>query len=132
MADVIVPIDLRRHEKVRANIDLVVCGGSARPASYELVGPMAEQALANINLDVAVLGVATVVLVRKVAVCHKTGSRKHPYVTLKVAQSSVKAHLRHGDAFGSCTTKTVKALKVKAAKAKKARLAKLKAKKHHK
>jgi len=74
----------------------------------------------------------TVVQVRKVAVCHKTGSRKHPYVTLKVAQSSVKAHLRHGDAFGSCTTKTVKALKVKAAKAKKAHLANLKAKKHHK
>ena len=74
----------------------------------------------------------TVTQVRKVAICHKTGSRKHPYVTLKVAQSSVKAHLRHGDAFGACTTKTVKALKVKAAKAKKARLAKVKAKKHHK
>lgn len=42
---------------VRANIDLVVCGGSARPESYELVGPLAEQALANLNLDVAVLGV---------------------------------------------------------------------------
>jgi hypothetical protein len=74
----------------------------------------------------------TVVQVRKVALCHKTGSKRHPYVTIKVAQSSVKAHLRHGDAFGGCTTKTVKALKAKAAKAKKARLAKLKAKKHHK
>ena len=42
---------------VRANIDLVVCGGSARPESYELVGPIAEQALANINLNVAILGV---------------------------------------------------------------------------
>ena len=64
----------------------------------------------------------TVVQIRKVAVCHKTGSKKHPYVTIKVAQSSVRAHLRHGDAFGSCTTRTVKALKAKA----------LKAKKHHK
>lgn len=72
----------------------------------------------------------TVVVSRKVALCHKTGSRKHPYVTIKVAQSAVKAHLRHGDAFGACTTKTVKALKAKAAKAQKARLAKLKAKKH--
>jgi len=70
----------------------------------------------------------TVPVSRKVAVCHKTGSKKHPYVTIKVAQSAVKAHLRHGDAFGSCTTKTVKALK---AKAHKAHLAKLKAK-HHK
>ena len=75
----------------------------------------------------------TVVQVRKVAVCHKTGSKKHPYVTIKVAQSSVQAHLRHGDAFGACTTKTVKALKAKALKAKLAKLAKLKAKhKHHK
>jgi DeoR family transcriptional regulator, aga operon transcriptional repressor len=42
---------------VRPNIDVVVCGGSARSASYELVGPLAEQTLANINLDVAILGV---------------------------------------------------------------------------
>jgi hypothetical protein len=69
----------------------------------------------------------TVVVSRKVALCHKTGSKKHPYVTIKVAQTAVKAHLRHGDAFGACTTKTVKALKAKALKAK---LAKLKAKKH--
>lgn len=74
----------------------------------------------------------TVVVSRKVALCHKTGSKKHPYVTINVAQSAVKAHLRHGDAFGACTTKTVKALKAKAAKAKKAKLAKLKAKKKHK
>jgi len=42
---------------VRANIELVVCGGSARAESYELVGPLAELTLANINLDLAVIGV---------------------------------------------------------------------------
>ena len=42
---------------VRANIELVVCGGSARSESYELVGPLAELTLRNINLDVAVIGV---------------------------------------------------------------------------
>src|SRR3954462_7246394 len=42
---------------VRSNIELVVCGGSARTESYELVGPLADLTLANINLDVAVLGV---------------------------------------------------------------------------
>jgi DeoR family transcriptional regulator of aga operon len=42
---------------VRAQIDLVVCGGSARSESYELVGPIAEATLAGINLDVAILGV---------------------------------------------------------------------------
>jgi DeoR family transcriptional regulator of aga operon len=42
---------------VRSNIELVVCGGSARSESYELVGPLAELTLSNINLDIAVLGV---------------------------------------------------------------------------
>src|SRR3954452_8468496 len=42
---------------VRANIELVVCGGSARTESYELVGPLADLVLANVNLDIAVIGV---------------------------------------------------------------------------
>ena len=42
---------------VRSNIELVVCGGSARAESYELVGPLAELTLAHINLDVAIIGV---------------------------------------------------------------------------
>jgi DeoR family transcriptional regulator of aga operon len=42
---------------VRSNIELVVCGGSARAESYELVGPLAELTLANINLDLAIIGV---------------------------------------------------------------------------
>jgi DeoR family transcriptional regulator of aga operon len=42
---------------VRSNIDLVVCGGSARQESYELVGPLAELTLANINIEVAIIGV---------------------------------------------------------------------------
>jgi DeoR family transcriptional regulator, aga operon transcriptional repressor len=42
---------------VRSNIELVVCGGSARSESYELVGPLAELTLSNINVDVAILGV---------------------------------------------------------------------------
>jgi DeoR family transcriptional regulator, aga operon transcriptional repressor len=42
---------------VRSNIELVVCGGSARSESYELVGPLAELTLSNINVDVAVIGV---------------------------------------------------------------------------
>jgi DeoR family transcriptional regulator of aga operon len=42
---------------VRSNIELVVCGGSARSESYELVGPLAELTLSNVNIDIAVLGV---------------------------------------------------------------------------
>jgi DeoR family transcriptional regulator of aga operon len=42
---------------VRPNLKLVVTGGTARPESYELVGPLAEQALAGLHLDLVVIGV---------------------------------------------------------------------------
>ena len=42
---------------VRSSIELVVCGGSARAESYELVGPLAEMTLTHINIDVAIIGV---------------------------------------------------------------------------
>jgi DeoR family transcriptional regulator of aga operon len=42
---------------IRADLKLVVTGGTARPESYELVGPVAEQALERLNLDVAFVGV---------------------------------------------------------------------------
>jgi DeoR family transcriptional regulator of aga operon len=39
------------------NITLVVVGGNARTASYELVGPIAERTLAGVHTDIAFLGV---------------------------------------------------------------------------
>jgi DeoR family transcriptional regulator of aga operon len=42
---------------VRSHIELVVCGGSARSESYELVGPLAEMTLEHVNLDLAFVGV---------------------------------------------------------------------------
>jgi DeoR family transcriptional regulator of aga operon len=41
---------------IRPNIKLVVTGGTARPESYELVGPLAEQTLADVHLDLAFIG----------------------------------------------------------------------------
>jgi DeoR family transcriptional regulator of aga operon len=41
---------------IRPNLKLVVTGGWARSESYELVGPLAEQALAGLNLDTVFLG----------------------------------------------------------------------------
>lgn len=41
----------------RPQIGLVVCGGTARPESHELVGPIAEQTLAHLNVDIAFVGV---------------------------------------------------------------------------
>ena len=42
---------------VRPNLSLIVTGGTARSASFELVGPMAEQTLAGYHLDLALIGV---------------------------------------------------------------------------
>ncbi len=42
---------------VRPDIRLVVVGGNARSASYELVGPAAERMLAQYHFDIAFIGV---------------------------------------------------------------------------
>ena len=41
---------------------------------------------------------------RKVTICHRTGSKKNPFRTIRVSRNAVKAHLRHGDAVGPCST----------------------------
>lgn len=45
---------------VRPHVRVVLTGGVARTQSYELVGPLAERTLADLSLDVAVLGVDAV------------------------------------------------------------------------
>src|SRR5579864_3529004 len=42
---------------LRQNIRLVVTGGIARPASFELSGPVAERTIAEFNVDIAFVGV---------------------------------------------------------------------------
>jgi hypothetical protein len=39
---------------------------------------------------------------RLVTICHRTGSWKHRWHTITVAQPAVAAHLRHGDYLGPC------------------------------
>ena len=33
----------------------------------------------------------------KVTICHRTHSKKHPWVVITISNTAVKAHLRHGD-----------------------------------
>jgi hypothetical protein len=42
---------------------------------------------------------------KKVIVCHHTGSKSHPSVTISISQHAVPAHLKHGDTVGPCQTK---------------------------
>ena len=50
-------LNIASEVAVRPNLKLVVTGGWARTESYELVGPLAEQSLAELNLDVVFCGV---------------------------------------------------------------------------
>src|SRR3954451_7706412 len=34
---------------------------------------------------------------KKVTVCHRTHSKKHPWVKIRISSHALKAHLRHGD-----------------------------------
>src|SRR3954469_22853126 len=34
---------------------------------------------------------------KKVTVCHRTHSKKHPWVKIRISRHALKAHLRHGD-----------------------------------
>jgi hypothetical protein len=43
---------------------------------------------------------------KKVTICHRTGSKKHPFVTIRVSRSAVRAHLAHGDKLGPCSRAT--------------------------
>ena len=42
---------------VRRHVKIVVVGGVARPQSYELIGPLADASLSQLNLDLVFLGV---------------------------------------------------------------------------
>jgi DeoR family transcriptional regulator, aga operon transcriptional repressor len=50
-------INIAAELAVRPNVRLIVSGGVARAASYELVGPLAEGVLAQLHVEVAFVGV---------------------------------------------------------------------------
>jgi hypothetical protein len=54
----------------------------------------------------------------KVTICHRTGSKKKPFHTIRVSRNALKAHLKHGDSIGPCGPNSVFVMcaKTKAAK----------------
>jgi hypothetical protein len=43
----------------------------------------------------------------KVTICHRTGSKKKPFHTIRVSRNALKAHLKHGDSMGPCGPNSV-------------------------
>jgi hypothetical protein len=123
-----------KQRRVRRGLRVILAGG---------VGALAFAALTSAGAAVSPSGTpgATEQYPKKVTICHKTGSKKNPFVTIRVSRNALKAHMRHGDAMGPCSTATFtvchkgKTKKVKGAKAtakllrKNAKLGKCKAKK---
>jgi DeoR family transcriptional regulator of aga operon len=50
-------VNIANELTVRPQVKIVMTGGVARPQSYELIGPLAQQTLENLTLDIAFLGV---------------------------------------------------------------------------
>lgn len=108
----------------------IASGSPASSSSDTVTTTQVTTAVTTTAATTTVNSTTTVVTQRKVALCHRTGSRKHPYVTIFVSQNAVRAHVRHGDALTACTTKVVKSLKARDARVAKAK-AKAKARAHH-
>ena len=53
-------VNIAAELTVRHQIKIVVTGGVARPQSYELTGPFAEEVLKEVNIDTAFLGVEAI------------------------------------------------------------------------
>ena len=49
-------LNIANQLSVRPQVRTVVCGGTARALSYELIGPLAVQTLEQLTLDTAILG----------------------------------------------------------------------------
>lgn len=70
------------------------------------VALLAFAALASVGAAVSPSGnpAASEQYPKKVTICHRTGSKKNPFRTIRVSRNAVKAHLRHGDTIGPCST----------------------------
>jgi DeoR family transcriptional regulator of aga operon len=64
-------VNIAAELTVRHQIKIVVTGGVARPQSYELTGPFAEEVLKEVNIDIAFLGVEAIDSIIGAAASHE-------------------------------------------------------------
>lgn len=68
-------VNIAAELTVRQHIKIVVTGGVARPQSYELTGPFAEEVLKEVNIDTAFLGVEAIDEVTGASARHEDEAR---------------------------------------------------------
>ena len=95
---------MRRLAVPAAVIALLAAGGFAAVSIAQGGG------LAHITTT-GTTGLTVTTPVQKVTLCHRTRSKKHPFVTITVAAPAVRAHLAHGDVLGRCTAATIATMK---------------------
>lgn len=76
---------------VRRHVKLVVTGGVARPASYELTGPLATELLGQITLDQVFLGVDAIHAVHGATAHHEGEASTNRALALRAQQVVVVA-----------------------------------------
>jgi DeoR family transcriptional regulator of aga operon len=76
---------------IRSDLKLVVTGGTARPESYELVGPIAERALEAMNLDVAIVGVDGITVREGLTTHHEVEARTNATLLERARRAIVVA-----------------------------------------
>jgi hypothetical protein len=89
-----------KQRRTRRGLRFLLAGG---------VGALAFAALTSVGAAVSPSGTASAAKQynpKKVTICHHTHSKKNPFVTIRVSQNALKAHLRHGDTVGPCSTAT--------------------------
>ena len=68
-------VNIASELTVRHQIKIMVTGGVARPQSYELTGPYAEEVLTQVNIDIAFLGVEALNPERGASAIHEDEAR---------------------------------------------------------
>jgi len=71
-------------------VPLGVFGGSALARTASAVGEYGKSGSAQYQY--------------RITVCHRTGSKHHPWHLITISSSAVSAHLRHGDVMAPCPT----------------------------
>jgi len=67
----------------------MVTGGVARPQSFELTGPFAEQVLDEVNIDIAILGVESLDVTRGAAASHEDEARVNRQIVARAERLMV-------------------------------------------